>query len=275
MNAETENLPLHKGFIEHDGESIYYETVGALSGPVVAFTHGMGGNHMIWYQQVAYFAPFCRVITWDQRGFGRSTNVTGNASPQNAAADLAALLQHLDADDVHVVGQSLGGWASLGFTLRHPHRVRSLVLADTIAGIRSPRIEREFREYSARVATAAAPNAIDCHPALEREFGRRDRAKAFLYHQISGVSLAPPVATLRRQLPESFWPADEIARMTVPTLFVVGERDDIFPPDLIREAASRVPGATVREIPVAGHSPYFETPDQWNEIVHGFINVHA
>ena len=134
MSIDTSGMLLHTGFVEHDGERIYYETAGVPSGPVVVFTHGMGGNHTIWYQQVAYFAPFCRVITWDQRGFGRSTNLTGSASPRNAAADLAALLQHLDAGGVHVIGQSLGGWASLGFALRHPQRVRSLVLADTIAG---------------------------------------------------------------------------------------------------------------------------------------------
>ena len=282
MSAETDSMLIHNGFVEHDGERIYYETVGARSGPVVVLTHGMGGNHMIWYQQVAYFAPSCRVITWDQRGFGRSTNITGNASPQNAAADLAALLQHIEADGAHVIGQSLGGWASLGYALRHPERVRSLVLADTIAGIHSDRIEREFRDHSARVASAAAQagtsdtaNAIDCHPALGRDFGIRDRAKAFLYNQISSVSLAPPVAALMRQLPKSFWSSNDVARMMVPTLFVVGERDDIFPPDLIREAASRVAGATVREIPVAGHSPYFETPDEWNAIVHDFIRLHS
>lgn len=281
MSTGHEEMMMQSGTVEHDGERIYYETVGARSGPVVVFTHGMGGNHMIWYQQVAYFAPTCRVITWDQRGFGRSSNVGGNAGPQTAADDLAVLLERLDAGRAHVVGQSLGGWASLGLALRHPGRVRSLVLADTIAGIHSPRIEREFRDYSTRVADAAADaaaagriNPIDRHPALAHDFGRRDRAKAFLYNQISSVSPAPPVAALRRQLPNSFWPVDDVARLAVPTLFVVGERDDIFPPDLIREAASQIPGAVTEEIPLAGHSPYFETPDRWNEIVHGFITAN-
>ena len=291
MSAKTGGMLMQRGFVEHDGEQIYYETVGVRSDPVVVFTHGMGGNHMIWYQQVAYFAQFCCVITWDQRGFGRSTNIAGNASPQNAANDLAALLQHLNADDVHVIGQSLGGWASLGFVLRYPERVRSLVLADTIAGIHTSRIEREFRAYSARMSasvtgTAAtgfameasalgATNAIDRHPALERDFGTREPAKAFLYNQISSISLAPPVAALRRQLPESFWPPEEVAALTVPTLFVVGERDDIFSPDLIREAASLMRGATVAEIALAGHSPYFERPEEWNRVVHQFIEAHS
>ena len=146
-----------------------------------------------------------------------------------------------------------------------------------IAGIHSTRIEREFLAYSARISAAPvdAEKPIDCHPALERDFGLRDRAKPFLYNQISSFSLAPPVAALRRLLPESFWPVNEVARMTVPTLFVAGERDDIFSPDLIREAASRMRGAEVREIPLAGHSAYFETPDEWNKVVHDFIKAHC
>ena len=276
MSIEDSML-LHKGFFAHDGEQIHYQMAGNASGPTMVLTHGMGGNHMIWYQQVAYFAPFCRVITWDQRGFGRSTNVNGVTSPQKSAGDLAALLKHLGVTSAHVVGQSLGGWASLGLTLQHPELVRSLVMADTIGGIHSERIEREYREYSARLDAMPVPTVkpLDRHPALAHDLATRDRARAFLYNQISSVSVAPPIETLRRQLPKSYWPAAQVAQMKVPTLFIVGEQDDIFSPDLIREAASLVPGSVVHEIPVAGHSPYFETPDEWNRVVHEFIKANS
>ena len=271
--THPESMLLHKGFLEHGGEKIYFETAGNRSGPTMVFTHGMGGNHMIWYQQVACFAPFCRVITWDQRGFGRSTNVTGQSSPQTSASDLAALLSHLEETDVHVVGQSLGGWASMGFTLQHPNRVRSLIMADTIGGIHTPRIERDYRAYTERLEKMPMPatRALDSHPALEKTFGLRDRAQAFLYNQISATSLAPPVEQLRRQLPASFWPVEQVNSIGVPSLFIVGSNDDIFSPEIIREAASQVPGSIVIEIPGAGHSPYFEMPDEWNKVVHDFI----
>ncbi len=277
MTSETDSMLLHKAFLANDGEQIYYETAGNPSGPVMVFAHGLGGNHISWYQQVAYFAPFCRVITWDQRGFGRTTNVTGKAGPQKAAADLAALVRHLDVGPVHVIGQSMGGWGSLGCTLQHPELVRSLVMADTIGGIHTERIAREYGEYSARVAAIPldAVKPLDEHPALASDLGSRDRARAFLYNQISSISLAAPVESIRRQLPVTFWPAEQLSRMKVPTLFIVGERDGIFSPDMIREAAAKVPGSVVKQIPVAGHSPYFETPDAWNQLVHEFVKAHS
>jgi pimeloyl-ACP methyl ester carboxylesterase len=155
--------------------------------------------------------------------------------------------------------------------------VRTLVMADTIGGIHSVNIERYYRDYTARLSAVPAEEIkpLDRHPALAADLGTRDRARAFLYNQISSTSLAPPIETLRRQLPESFWPAKAVAQMKVPTLFIVGEQDDIFSPAIIREAAAKVAGSVVREIPVAGHSPYFETPDVWNKIVHEFIGAHG
>ena len=116
-----------------DGERIWYETAG--TGPDLILSHGLGGNAAVWYQQVPYFAEHSRVITWDQRGFGRSSNSAGKHGPHSAAGDLLAIMDHVGAEHADVVGQSMGGWAALGLGLAAPHRVRSLVLACTTGGI--------------------------------------------------------------------------------------------------------------------------------------------
>ncbi|MGH7288071.1 MAG: alpha/beta fold hydrolase, partial [Myxococcota bacterium] len=77
------------GFLEHDGERIYWESAG--DGPALVLTHGAGGNHAAWFQQIPVFAKTRRVIAWDQRGFGRSTARGGANSPERAVRDLAAL----------------------------------------------------------------------------------------------------------------------------------------------------------------------------------------
>ena len=92
------------------GETIYAEATGA--GRPVVLCHGLGGNHAIWWRQVHAFARGHRVVTWDQRGFGNSTAITGDISIEAAAADLLAVLDELDLRDACVIGQM----ANAGFT---------------------------------------------------------------------------------------------------------------------------------------------------------------
>ena len=127
-------IPRTEGFITvADGERVWYETAG--EGPDLILTHGLGGNAAVWYQQVPYFAQHYRVISWDQRGFGRSTNENGNHGPVAAVSDLIEIMDLLDVDRAHVVGQSMGGWAALGTAIAVPDRVESVVLACTTGGI--------------------------------------------------------------------------------------------------------------------------------------------
>ncbi len=265
---------LENGFIDSDGERIYYESVG--KGAAVVLSHGLGGNHAIWYQQVPVLAQHYRVVTWDQRGFGRSTNTSGEASPAKAAEDLAALLDGLSIERAHLVGQSMGGWAVLGFALAHPERVASLVMADTIGGVYTADVAAHFDAYI-REAMSAPPVQewpITRHPALGDQLGREDPAQAFLYRQIASVA-EPPPPTMGLLLRQTSYPVEQVRALKVPTLFVVGENDSIFPPAVIRSAASQMPQSEVIELPGAGHSPYFEIPRVWNETVAAFLEEVA
>lgn len=97
-----------RGFIRSDGEQIYFESWGA-KGETVVLGHGMGGSHAVWCQQVPFLVQRYRVVTWDQRGFGRSTNNAGVTGPLPAAKDLLRLLDHLEIERAHIIGQSMGG----------------------------------------------------------------------------------------------------------------------------------------------------------------------
>src|SRR5262245_66237067 len=104
---------------------LYYETEG--QGPALIFAHGLGGNHLSWWQQVPYFRERYTCITFDHPGFLHSEVAAGVSFVDS----LAGLLDALGYDRVSLVAQSMGGLACLGFTLRHPERVDSLVMADT------------------------------------------------------------------------------------------------------------------------------------------------
>ena len=261
------------GFVTSEGEQIYYEISGV--GESVLFCHGAGGNHAIWFQQVPAFVPRYRVITWDQRGFGRSTNNAGKAGPRVAVRDLAALLDHLGVNRAHLVGQSMGGWVVLGFALASPERVRSLVLADTLGGIRLPDPSEQTKRALERVGAALLDPNLPIgfeHPCLAPDFAQREPARAFLYTQVSSLAPPTPLSALL-ELAEVSRTREELERLTVPVLFLVGSLDPLFPVVDIERASRLVPGARVVEIPGCGHSPYFEDPDRWNQAVLEFLSA--
>ncbi len=259
------------GFIDSDTERIYFECWGD-AGEAVILGHGMGGSHAVWYQQVAFLAPRYRVITWDQRGFGRSTRITGDIGPVPSVGDVARLLDHLEIDRGHIVGQSMGGWSALGFAIDYPDRTISLVLADTTAGIFTPQIRQTLDDYGHEIAEGPLPDRLPLgqHPAVGSQLLDEDLAHSFLYTQLGSLTEPPSPMTIIPLLMTTDH-TDRAAEVTAPTLFVVGEHDPIFPPPLIESAAKFIDGSEVAVVENTGHSPYFERPTRWNDIVAGFL----
>jgi pimeloyl-ACP methyl ester carboxylesterase len=233
------------------------------------FSHGLGGNHAVWFQQVPVFAERYCVVTWDQRGFGRSTNRNGQASPEAAAGDLIALLDHLGIDRAHLVGQSMGGWAVLGAALRAPDRVGSLVITDSTAGVMTDKIAEIVSGTRASLPQAV----IGSHPAIGKRFAAADPTSTFLYQQI-GSFRDPSVtdADMVMKLYTTRYPIADVEALRMPVLLMVGADDDLIAPEAVHEVAKIIPGSRVVEIPGAGHSPYFEQPEAWNETVLSFLS---
>jgi len=259
-----------RGFVESDGEQIYFESWG--TGDTVVLSHGMGGNHAIWYRQVPILAADYRVVTWDQRGFGRSTNLTNKLGPESSIGDMVRILDHLDIDRTHVIGQSMGGWASLGFALTHPTRTHSLVLADTIGGVFTPEIRQAFIDYGQLIVASPPPDQLPLgmHPAVGDQLAGEDLTQSFLYSQIGGLASPPsPMAITELLLAVDY--TTHLDSLMAPVLFVVGENDPIFSPTVIEKAAALVSGSEVSVIYDTGHSPYFERPDLWNDVVGRFL----
>lgn len=256
------------GSLDHDGERLYWEAAG--DGEALVLCHGAGGNHAVWYQQVPVFAKTRRVVTWDHRGFGRSTARKGATTPALAAGDLEALLDHLGIETCDVVGQSMGGWTALGFALANPARVRRLVLADTPGGIDCPEIRAAIKALQLGPGPLSAPPEVGVHPAVGEPFSLRDRDHAYLYSLLGGFG-EPDLAAIAPPLLSTTVATEALASLDAPVLMVVGELDALFPPAAIHAAAAALPDARVVEIPSCGHSPYFEDAPAWNRVVGDFL----
>jgi len=258
-------IPRRTGFFETDGERLYYEACG--TGSPVVLCHGLGGNHAVWYQQVAALTRDHLVVSWDHRGFGRSTDRGERSGPGVASADLRALLDHLEIPRAHLVGQSMGGWTVLGLALETPERVHRLVLADSLGGITSPAIAALQPG-----GISPPPAELGLHPALHPDFSAREPERAHLY-QMLGAMGNPDVPAIAGRLLACTHSEEEARSVAAPTLFVVGDEDPLFPPPEIHAGAALLPDARVVEIPTTGHSPYFESPKDWNKAVANFLST--
>ena len=262
-------IEITQGFVSSGGEDIYYESAG--QGDAIIFCHGMGGNHASWFQQVPVFAHTYRTITWDQRGFGRSTNHGGPTHPTLATCDLKMLLDELGIPRAHLVGQSMGGWPIVGLALACPERVQSLVLADTFAGIYTAEIEQGFTHLVQQIETSPPRMLLGHHPALGLALTPCNIVRVYLYQQLSSFGEPPAVSAMYKALQQVSYPHEALKKLTCPVLCLVGSEDPLNLPAWSRQVAAVLPNAQVVEIPAGGHSPYFEDSQTWNQIVLDFL----
>src|ERR1700758_2613526 len=112
-----------------DGVKLYYEETGA--GVPIVFVHEFAGDHRSFEPQVRYFCRRYRCITYNARGYPPSDVPDDGErySQERARDDIRAVLDALEIDRAHVVGLSMGGFATLHFGFTYPERARSLVVA--------------------------------------------------------------------------------------------------------------------------------------------------
>ncbi len=245
-----------------DDFDLYYESHG--EGFPVVFAHGVGGNHASWFHQLPALSAYRRIV-FDHRGFGNSRDRADGPGRARFVPDLLALFDHLGLAQAGVVAQSMGGGTCSHFTWKHPSRVKALVLADTLVGMKLPE--------ALKPRMAAVEKAMDGRSQLERVLGetfrRRDPAGRELYAAIASFNMVNR-KTLMGSLGEGPTPED-LGATGVPILFAVGAEDALYPPDIVRDFQKGVKGSRFVELPEAGHSAYFENPGAFNEAVLGFF----
>lgn len=256
---------------------IHYEVTG--SGPPVVFAHGLGGNHLSWWQQIPEFAQRYTCVAFAHRGFSPSTAPADGVDPNQYADDLAALLDHLKLDQVRIVAQSMGGWTATSFALRAPARVKALVMACTtgvfdfrrsshpaVAGI------AEWAANAERTAREWFMSGI--HPACGARMARDQPLAHFLYREIDDLSHRLDKEQLRMRLFAARSRApEEAAALRFPTLFITGEEDIAIPTAGVVAIGAAFPNARVERVKDTGHSVYFERPALFNKMVGEFLDA--
>jgi 3-oxoadipate enol-lactonase len=261
-------------YLDVDGGRIWYEVAG--DGPPVLFVHSTLVDGRQWDDQMRSFSPRFRAIRLDLRGFGRSDWPTG---PYRPSGDFKALLLDLDAAPAAVVGASAGGALSMLFTLEHPAMVSALVLAASGAP--------GFTGWSTELrslweATEAALQQGDLSRAQRLELDYWVPAGRFGSDAESDRRIAEIARDNTRAAAqaEDFMdgpdtgrgPLERLGEIRVPTLVVLGERDEPGITDIGQTVAAGIPRTEVVTIPRSDHLVNMRNPQQFDRAVMAFLD---
>ncbi len=238
--------------------SLHVRAEGPEGAPTVAFSNSLGTDFRIWDAVIPRLPPGLRVVRYDKRGHGLSDCPGGAWGMREHVADLASLLDALEASQVALVGLSVGGLIAQGLAAERPDLVRSLVLMDTAARIGT----REMWDERIRAVEAGGIGAI-AEGILERWFTKRFRSEDPAFPACRNMLVRTPAEGYRKTC-EAIRDTDFrdlAAALRLPVLAIAGSEDGATPPDLVRDTANRIPGARYLEIPEAGHLPCVERPE--------------
>lgn len=262
-----------------DGVRLHAEEVGA--GTPILFIHEFGGNHQSWEPQLRHFSRRHRCITYAARGYPPSDvpGEVGHYSQAIAVADAVAVLDGLGVAEAHIVGLSMGGFATLHLGLRHPGRALSLTVAGAGYGAEK-QFEAYFRGVSLEVADrfealgARAFAPIYAEGASRVQFqakdprGWREFADRLATHSSMGAALTMRGVQAARP---SLWDLeDELKGLAVPTLVIVGDEDDhCLQPGLFLKRT--IPACGLSVFAKTGHTLNLEEPALFNAVLAEFI----
>ena len=265
--------------ITDDGVRLHYEEAG--SGIPIIFVHEFAGDHRSWEAQMRHFSRSYRCITYSARGYLPSDvpDSPEQYSQARARDDIRDVLKHLGIDRAHVVGLSMGGFATLHFGMHYPQMARSIMVGGCGYGA-APSAREQFRteteataaaiERDTRVVVAKAyslgPTRVQFQNKDPR--GWQEFATQLAEHSTRGSALT--MLGVQRKRPSLWDLQDDMRKISVPTLILNGDEDDpCLEPALLMKRL--IPTAGLAIIARSGHTINIEEPDEFNRIVGQFI----
>jgi 3-oxoadipate enol-lactonase len=256
-----------------DGTRIHFEVTGKSGATPVLMIQGLGASKNAWNLQRIAMATRFRIISFDNRGAGRSDKPTEPFTLEQMADDALAVLDAAGIETAHVVGASMGGVISQIVAVKYPHRVRSLTLVCTAC--RNHPWRQELLQTWAKTAADKGMIEVGKEAAQwvmsPRSFRRLVPAftwmgpLAALRPRHSFVSQIDAILNTREDL------VDQLSTITAPTMVIVGNQDILTPRGDSEEIAERIPNAELVVISGAAHGLMMEHSSTFNRILIEFL----
>lgn len=270
-------MSFHVSHFVRNGElqTAYNEAGNGNDTPLV-LVHGFTGSKLDFANQLGWFGDDRRVISYDQRGHGETTNA-GPYDLYTLIADLLSFLDALEIERCHILGHSLGGMVVMRALLAAPARFQSAILMDTAASplnLFSDQIREQLNLLVSEQGCAALLDGMQGQPQNpsvqrginylgEQEHWRRIRTKLEQMDPQAFIELSAVLAEHPSVL-------HQLDVLNLPTTIVVGADDTPFLQPS-RDMAKQLSNSQLHLIPDAGHSPQYENHEAWREIIEGHL----
>ena len=262
-----------------DAVRLYYEEAG--SGTAIIFVHEFGGDYRSWEPQMRHFSRRHRCITFSARGFAPSDvpAAVSSYSQRLAVEDILAVMDAAHIDKAHIVGLSMGGFATLHFGLVAPKRALSLTVAGSGYGAEKEH-EAYFRSVSVEVArqfeTQGSEQFAKTYSlgASRVQFQNKDPRGwaefATWLGEHDSMGSANTMKGVQAERPSIYDLEAELKVMDVPMLVITGDEDDhCLQPAIFMKKT--VPACGLLVLPKTGHTSNLEEPERFNSFVSEFI----
>ncbi|VVE01328.1 3-oxoadipate enol-lactonase [Pandoraea fibrosis] len=252
-----------------DGARIAYRIDGPEKAPVLMLSNSIGTDLHMWDAQIPAFSRHFRVLRYDARGHGASSVPPGPYSLAQLGDDVVALLDHLSIARAHFLGLSLGGIVGQWLGVHAASRIDRLMLSNTAAYLGPADVwdapiaavlqAKDMRETTQTFLRNWFPaHMLDAEDPLIVPF--RETLLATNRHGLAGSWAAVQRADLRH----------DIARITRPTLVIVGEHDTVTAATFGEVIANTIPGARLHAFP-AVHLSNVEFAEEFSEVIIAFL----
>lgn len=254
-----------------NGTELFVVTQGPPDGPWVVLLNSMAADTTMWAPQIAALAHRYRVMCLDWRGHGNSRDEPAPYTLDMLCTDVTDAMAQLGVERPHVVGTSLGGMIGMMLAIERPVPLASLTVCSALPRI-APGMAQWWSDLAAQVRREGVATAVD--GTISRWF-------------TSAYAVANPgvVERVRKMITTTTTDAytgciaafenldlfEDLERIDVPTLFMVGENDPASTPEIMRGMHERVPGSRFQIIRNAAHLPSIEQPEAVSCLLLGFF----
>ena len=264
-----------------DGVKLHYEDVG--TGIPIVFVHEFAGDWRSWETQMRYFGRRYRCIAFNARGFPPSDvpDKVDSYSQERARDDIRSVMDALKIDKAHIVGLSMGGFATLHFGFTYPERALSLVVGGCGYGASAEKRAQFMEETEAAaqrfddvgmreaaIGYASAPSRVQYQNKDPR--GWQEFADQLADHSAKGSALT--MRGVQKRRPSLFDLVEKMKTITAPTLVMTGDEDwPCLEPALLMKRT--IPTAGLVVMPNAGHTINLEEPAAFNQHIADFLHA--